>query len=222
MDITVRFLSLVTLSLVFALPVAAQDNNDATGEEEVRWRPDGFTDVLTPYDLEEEFNENKKKEQEGKAHMYTSFLVKEFAEHYYPKAEFQWHRAAGAWARHVGIWNKDEHTVQEVFLHWQSYSDGLEWGFYNGELERTTQADRFAIIADAEVASKIKQDLLNKKVIGDLKDVKDVFSYRTRSFMTESKTSGLKFPDKDFGETKYGVSIGDKLHFYDAMGQNAK
>jgi hypothetical protein len=214
-------LSSVTLIIVAATPIAAQDQKDPPGTDRVQFRPKGFTDKLTPYDLEEVFQENKKKAEAGKAHNYSSFLVKEFSGHYYPKAEFQWHRVGGT-SSNVGIRKKDENTVQEVFLRWTSLSDGLEWGFFNGELERTTKTDRFAIIADAEVAKRIKKSLLDQKLIGDPKDATDVFSYRTRSFSTGQKTSGLTFPDKDFGETKYGVSVGDKVYFFTAKGEETK
>src|SRR5262249_16926062 len=83
-------------------------------------------------------------------------------------------------------------------------------------------ADRFAIITDAEVANKIKKSLLEKKLLGNLKDATDVFSYRTRSFSTGQKTSGVRFPNKDFGETKYGVSVGDKVYFFTAKGEETK
>jgi hypothetical protein len=147
--------------------------------------------------------------------------VKEFSVYYYPKAEFQWHRA-GKTSRNVGIRKKDENTTQEVFLSWTSLNDGSSWGFFNGDLERTTKPDRFAIIADAEVAMKIKQSLLDRKLLGAPKEATDVFIYRTRSFTTSSKTSGLTFPTKDFGETKYGVSVGDGAYFFSAKGEEAK
>jgi hypothetical protein len=221
MFITRLLLSPVTLVLVAALPIAAQDRKDTAGAEPAPFRPKGFTGKLTPYDLEKVFQENKKKAAAGMAHNYSSFLVKEFSEHYYPKAEFQWHQAGGT-RSNVGIRKKDDNTVQEVFLSWTSLSDGLEWGFFNGELERTTKADRFAIIADAEVANTIKKSLLDRKLIGDPKDATDVFSYRTRSFSTGQKTSGLTFPDKAFGETKYGVSVGDKVYLFTAKGDETK
>jgi hypothetical protein len=220
MFITSLLLSPGTL-IVAATPLAAQDKKDTPGAERVQFRPKGFTDKLTPYDLEEVFQENKKKAQAGMAHNYSSFLVKEFSGHYYPKAKFQWHRVEGS-SHNVGIRKKDETTVQEVFLSWTSLSDGSEWGFFNGELERTTKADRFALIADAEVAKKIKNRLLDQKWIGAPKDATDVFSYRTRSFSTGQKTSGLTFPDKDFGETKYGVSVGDKVYFFSTKGEETK
>jgi hypothetical protein len=221
MVITSLLLSPVTLILVAATPIAAQDKKDTAGAERGQFRPKGFTDKLMPYDLEAVFQENKKKAAAGKAHNYSSFLVKEFSGHYYPKATFQWHRVAGS-SRNVGMRKKDENTVQEVFLSWTNLSDGLEWGFFNGELERTTKADRFAIIADAEVANKIKKSLLDRKLVGDPKDATDVFSYRTRSFSTGQKTSGLTFPTKDFGETRYGVSVGDRVYFFTARGEETK
>jgi hypothetical protein len=217
---TSLLLSQVTLVIVAALGIAAQDKKDPPTAEPSQFRPKGFTGKLTPYDLEKVFQENKKKADAGQAHSYSSFLVKEFSTHYYPKAEFQWHQTGGT--RNVGIRKKDENTVQEVFLSWTNLSDGSEWGFFNGELERTTKADRFAIISDAEVAKKIKNGLLDRKLIGDPKDATDVFSYRTRSVSTAQKTSGLMFPDKDFGETKYGVSIGDKTYFFTAKGEETK
>jgi hypothetical protein len=221
MFITCLFLSPVTLIMVAATPIAAQDKKDTPGAEPAQFRPKGFTGKLTPYDLEKVFQENKKKAAAGTAHSYSSFLVKEFSEHFYPKAEFQWHRVVGT-RGNVGIRSKDENTVQEIFLSWTSLSDGLEWEFFNGELERTTKADRFALIADAGVATKIKKSLLDRKLISAAKDATDVFSYRTRSFTTGQKTSGLMFPDKDFGETKYGVCVGDKVYLFTARGAETK
>jgi hypothetical protein len=217
---TYLLLSPVTLMLVAATPIAAQDKKDTPGAEPARFRPKGFTGKLTPYDLEKVFQENKKKAAAGMAHNYSSFLVKEFSDHFYPKAKFQWHKAGGR--GNVGIRKKDDNTIQEIFFSWTSLSDGLEWGFFNGELERTTKADRFAIIADAEVARKIKKSLLDRKLLGDPQEATDVFSYKTRSFSTGQKTSGLKFPDKSFGETQYGVSVRDRVYFFTAKGDETK
>jgi len=217
MFIPSRLLSLVTLIIIAAMPIAAQDKKDPPGT----FRPKGFTGKLVPYDLEDDYQANKQKANAGMAHNYSSFLLKAFSNHYYPKATFQWHRVGGT-SRIVGMRKKDENTIQEVFYDRFSLSDGSQWGFFNGELERTTKADRFAIIADAEVAKKIKNRLLDQKLLGDSKDATDVFSYRTRSFDTASKTSGLKFPTKDFGETKYGVSVGNKVYFFDAKGEETK
>jgi hypothetical protein len=217
---TSRLLIAGTLTIVAATPTTAQDKKDTPRAERAQFRPEGYTGKLAPYDLEAEFKDNKKKADAGKAHNYLSFLVKEFSDHYYPKAKFQWHRAGGR--RNVGIRKTDKDTVQEVYLSWTSLADGLLWEFFNGELERTTKADRFGIIADAEVAKKIKKSLIEKKVISDPKDATDVFSYKTRSITTGQKTSGLTFPKKDFGETKLGVSVGDKVYFFTAKGEEAK
>jgi hypothetical protein len=211
--------SLAALILVAGGFIAAEEKKEAPGAERATFSPKGFTGKLTAYNLDMVFQENKKKAEAGKPHSYTSFLVKEFSERYYPKAKFRWHRAGRG---HVGIRKKDDNTVQEVFLSWVNLSDGSEWGFFNGELERTTKADRFAIIADAEVAKAIKKSLLGRKLVGDPKDADDVFSYRTRSFSTAQKTSGLKFPDKELGEVKYGVSVGDKVYFFTARGEETK
>ena len=73
-----------------------------------------------------------------------------------------------------------------------------------------------------KAAKTIKKTLLNKKLIGDPKDATDVFRYRTRSFSTGHKTSGLAFPAIDFGDSKYGVSVGDKVYFFTDKGEETK
>src|SRR5262249_4980407 len=100
MFIASLLLSPVTLILVAASPIAAQDKKATPGAEQVQFRPKGFTGKLTPYDLEEVFQDNKKKAEAGKAHNYSSFLLKEFSGHYYPKATFQWHRV-GSTSRNI-------------------------------------------------------------------------------------------------------------------------
>ena len=215
------FLLSSPLIMVAASLTVAQETKDTPGTEPVQFRPKAFTGKLTPYDLEKVFQENKKKKEQGKALSYSSFIVKEFSDRYYPMAKFKWHRTSGSF-RNVGIRKKANNTVQEVFLSWWSQSDSLQWGFFHGELERTTKANRFAVIADAEVGRKIKNSLLDRKLIGDPKDATDVFSYRTKSFTTESKTSSLKFPNKAFGETRYGVSVGEKVYFFTSKGEESK
>ena len=211
----------VLLITAAAAPADAQDKKGDPGAELVRFRPKRFTGPLTPYDLNKEYRENKKKDEEGKAHSYTSFIVKGFADRYYPKAEFRWHVTSDAF-RHVGVREKDKDTVQTVFLGWGSLSEGLTWGFTHGELERTTRADRFAIIPTAEVAAAIKKSLLDRKLISGEKDVTDVFRYRKKTYQTDSKDIGIKFPKVEFGPVKYGVSVGDKVYLFTETGEPTK
>jgi len=212
---------LATLISVGAPPTAPKAEEDVTGAERAQYRPTGFDGTLMPYDLKKVFQANKAKRLAGRAHNYSSFLVKEFSEHYYAKAKLQWHTVRST-SRYVGIRKTGFHKVQEVFLSWESFGDGIQWGFFNGELERTTQVDPFAIIADAEIAKAIKRSLHERNLIDDPKDATDVFSYRTRFFFTAQRTSGLTFPDKDFGETQYGVCVGDTTCFFTAQGEQAE
>jgi hypothetical protein len=218
---TTLLLGPVALLIVTAPPLATGDKKVTPGAQPAPFRPKGFTGKLAPYDLKQMFQENKKKAEAGMAFNYSSFLVTEFSGHFYPKVDFQWHRVVAS-GHNVGIRKKDENTVQEVFLSWTNLSDGSQWGFFNAEIERTTKADRFAIIMDAEVARKIKKSLLDRKLIGDPKEATDVFSYRTRSVTTGQKTSGLRFPDTVLGATIYGVSVGDRFYFFTAKGEEAK
>ena len=190
----------------------------AIAEEQTQFRPAGFSGKLTPYDLEQVFEQEKRKASAGKPYNYSSFLVKEFSEHYYPKGGFQWHYA-GRTRNSVGIRKKDMNTVEQVFVRWTSYSDGLEWGFFNGQLERTTKPNLFAIIPDLEVEEKIKQSLIDRELLRDEKEASDVFRYRTRTLKTAQRTSNLRFPKKELGPVQYGVLIGDQVYFFTAQGE---
>lgn len=214
-------LKLATYILAAVSLSAPKAEEFVTAVEWTQFRPKGFTGRLMPYDLKKVFQVNNEKAQAGKPHNYSSFLVKEFSEHYYPKAEFQWH-TAGSKFRNVGFRKSGKHKIQEVFLSWISLSDGLQWGWFNGEIERTTKADRFAIITDAEITKAIKSSLQKRNLIDEPNDVTDVFRYRARSFRTDQKSSQLTFPAKDFGETQYGVTVGDRNYFFTAQGKEVK
>ncbi|MCA9081048.1 MAG: hypothetical protein KDA58_10850, partial [Planctomycetaceae bacterium] len=67
-----------------------------------------------------------------------------------------------------------------------------------------------------------KRWLVDRSLLDDSTATIDVFSYKTRFFKTASKTSGLTFPDKDFEETKYGVSVGDTVYFFTPQGEEAE
>ncbi len=188
------------------------------GAELVRFRPKRFAGPLTPYDLNKEYTENKKKSDARLFSIYTYFIVKEFNDHYYPGVEFSWHNA-GEYFYHVGV-REERDTVRTVFLSWVSLS-GVHWGFSHGELERTTRADRFAIIPKAEVAAAIKKSLLDRKLIGGEKDITDVFRFRAQKFETDLKFSGIKFPKVEFGPVKYGVSVGGRVYLFTEAGEEA-
>ena len=218
---TASFLFRSTLVFLAASPTVAQQIKDMPGTARGQYRPTGFTGKLTAYDLDEVVQRNKQKKRRGEAHAYTCFIVKEFSERYYPTATFHWHQSRNTF-RHVGVREKRDNTVQEIFLSRTSLSDSLQWGFFHGELERTTTADRFAIIRDPKVKARIKSHMRDRKFIDDPMDVTDVFSYRTRSFTTESRSSNLQFPKEAFGEIRYGVSVGKKVYFFTAQGQATK
>ena len=188
----------------------------------MRFRPKRFARPLKPYDLNKEYRENKKKQDAGKFSIYTYFIVKEFNDRYYPEVEFSWHTAGNVF-HHVGV-REERDTVRTVFLRWGRLilNDVQTWGFDHGELERTTRADRFAIIPKAEVTAAIKKSLLDRKLIGGEKDVTDVFRYRAQKFETDSKDIGIKFPEVEFGPVRYGVSVGEEVYLFTETGQPTK
>ena len=133
---TASFLFRSTLVFLAASPTVAQQNKDMPGTTRGQYRPTGFTGKLTAYDLDEVVQRNKEKKRRGEAHAYSCFIVKEISERYYPTATFHWHQSRNAF-RHIGVREKRDNTVQEIFLSWTSLSDSLQWGFFLGELERT-------------------------------------------------------------------------------------
>ena len=194
---------------------------DESAEGWERSRPKRFTGKLEPYDLNKEYRENKEKSDAGKTSSAMYFIVKGFNDHYYPGVKFRWHETRDT-HDHIGVREKDKDTVQEVLLGWSSLSEGLLWVVYHGELERTTRADRFAIIPKAEVTAAIKKSLLDRKLIGGEKDVTDVFRYRAQKFETDSKDIGIKFPEVEFGPVRYGVSVGEEVYLFTETGQPTK
>ena len=202
--------------LAWATPTWAQDKEDASIVERVRYRPKYFEEKLTPYDLDKEFKKNKALEAAKQGYSYSSFFLKEISEHFYPKVAFQWYGAKGDY---LGVRKKDKDTIQAVYFTYFYLNDGLKMVHYNGELEMTTKGDRFAIIPIAAVTKEIKKNLLARKWVRDLRDVDDVFVYRTRTMTTASKESNFKFPDEPFDKLQYGIQVLNTIYLFTEHGQ---
>jgi hypothetical protein len=210
---------LMLFCLAWATPTWAQDKKDDSILERVRYRPKGFGEKLTPYDLNKEFEKNKKLEAANKGYSYASYALKEFSEKVYPKVAFKWYDANGSY---IGIRKKDENTIQAVYYKSFYLNEGLTLVHYNGELEMTTKADRFVIIPNAAVTKEIKKNLLDRKWIRDMRDIDDVFVYRTRTMRTESKESNFEFPDKKFDVIQYGIQVINTTYLFNENGQPVK
>jgi len=208
-----------SVSLIGAGGTIPVIENGTPAAIESRFRPKGFNGKLTAFNLNREVRLNERKAADQRSYNYSSFLVKEFSGHYYQNQEFQWHRVGGSLQRNVGICKSGENKIKEVYLSWISLSDSLQWGFFNAEIERTTKADQFTIIADHHVANAIRKSMLDRRLMDDLQDITHVFRYRTRTIITEQRSANLKFPAKAFLETKYGVVVGGKVHFFTAQGK---
>jgi hypothetical protein len=210
---------LILFCLVWATPTWAQDKKDASIVERVRYRPKYFAEKLTPYDLNKEFEKNKKLEAAKQGYNYSSFFLKEISEQFYPKVAFQWYGENGDF---IGIRKKDKETIQAVYFTYFYLNEGLKMVHYNGELEMTTKDDRFAIIPTAAVTKEIKKNLLDRKWIRDLRDIDDVFVYRTRTMTTASKESDFKFPDESFDTLQYGIQVLNTTYLFTEHGQPAE
>ena len=206
---------------VATLPTVLKSEDGPLGTKSLQYRPSGFKQKLARYNLAREFQINQRRAAARQSYNYSTFLVKEFQDHYYPKAKFDWYRA-GNKSRNIGIRKFDQNKIQEVYLSWTSFADGLLWGFLNIEIARTTNVDPFAIICGIKVTKAIKKDLLARQLIDSPQHVTDVFSIRVRSFQTEQKTSDLTFPASEFGKTQYGVTIRNKVYFFTAQGEATK
>jgi hypothetical protein len=207
---------LVLFCLAWATPTWAQDQIDDSIVERVRYRPKNYKEKLTPYDLNKEFEENKKLQAANKGYSGASFALKEFSEKFYPNVAFQWYDSND---NYIGIRKKDKDTIQAVYYKFYYLCDGLRLIHYNGELEMTTKADRFVMIPNAAVTKEIKKNLLERKWIRDNRDIDDVFVYRVRTMETESKSSNFKFPDEKFEVIQYGIQVINSTYLFNENGR---
>lgn len=168
---------------------------------------------LIDYDLAAACEENARKRDAGQAFNYACFLLRDFMNSYHPDTEFTWQRVGNRSGSFVGTRKPDNETLQEVFVRWQSFSDGLQWGFTETEITRRLGADPFAIVADADARARIRSAIGPDAASHPC----DVFVRRTREVMTDS--GNIVFPPADLSDERYGVFVDGDLRFFTPAGE---
>jgi hypothetical protein len=140
---------------------------------------------------------------------YTAKIVKNYMDIKHPNAEsMEWFRdtTAHTYFKYKVIFeeNKEDKTL---IINFESYSDGLEWHFWIGELARK---NKFQIITDKSSQEKIKTYLKTNNISTQKMDV---FRYTELEFTTPQKTDIDVFPDGTKKES-YGVFVEENEPFY--------
>jgi len=177
---------------------------------------------LLPFDLEKSLSESRKNKADGKPSSYTPIMLDEFLRFYYPDTKFDWVVLdVGHYFGYKGIRISSEVQWQEMYVSWQSFSDGLEWCFFNTDLTRSLTPDPFDVIDGVQVNQNIKTYLANKNIWSEKNasaDKPDVFLYKYRKFCTDQKTENIPFEPAGFTLLYYGVYIGGKTYYFSLLG----
>lgn len=210
--ITAAWLLLVP---VWASPAAAVD--DVVSEPRPRhWHaPFGSAAQFAAYDLEAECDDNERKRAAHEPSNYACFMLRDFMNAYHPGEDFFWQRSPKAAFRFVGTRRPDAHRLQEIFVHWQSFSDGLQWRFFETEVTRHLGDDPFLIVADDGARERIR----NAAGPAAADRPWDVFLHRTRQAVTDQRTDNVEFPAADLTGDRYGVYAAGRLRYFTPAGE---
>lgn len=167
------------------------------------------------YDLAAACVENDRKRTAREPFSFACFLLRDFMHAYHPGEEFVWHRSPGRAFHFAGSRRRDEQTVQEVFVRWQSFSDGLQWGFSETELTRRVGADPFRIVADTSTRDRIRHAVGPDAASQPC----DVFLHRTRAVFTDQATEAVAFPAAELSAPRYGVFTAGRVRFFTPAGE---
>lgn len=199
------------------LPTAAIAADDAVVESRPvpRYSPAGPGVQLVDHDLAAECADNARKRDARQAYNVSCFMLRDFMEAYHPGEEFTWQRAANRGFGYVGTRERDADTEQQVYVNWQSFSDGLQWGFTETEITRRLAGDPFAIVADAAARDRIRAALGVDVAAGP----SDVFARRGRSVLTDERVDGIVFPAVELAGDRYGVLTEGRLRWFTPAGE---
>jgi hypothetical protein len=158
-----------------------------------------------------------KEKKEG----YSKGIAQEFLQKYHAGKTFKAYYDENAYTYFQFKFERkvDDNITEEVFMGFQSYSDGLEWNFWTYSLKRDTQ-NLFAIVGEEGAGEKIKI-YLKKHYSIDGRNFPDVFEYIYDNFQTSQDTKNIAFPDRK-PETLYGVYAQNKLYLFDLKGNFVK
>ncbi len=221
--------------LLFSLPMAQAQERPAhkkfsmTGQQDPQPRtvllysPFGQKEKMRAFDLNAQLAESQKARAEGKSYSYALTMLQEFVDKYYAGAAFTWSKLdVGHYFGYAGTRDIGKNQMQFMYLSWQSYSDGLEWCFFNTELRRSWwNTDPWDIVEDKEAAAKIIAYLVDKKICASEQEARkdaDIFTSQYRSFCTEQRTENVPYPDEAFSATIYGVFVKGDLYKFDMQG----
>lgn len=196
-------------------PAAADDDTVAEDRPSHWCAPPGGGGPLVAYDLATECAENARRRDAGQPHSFSCFLLRDYMAAHHPDTAYTWQRPANRAFGFVGTRRPDGPMRQEVYVRWQSLSDGLQWGFSEIEITRHAGRDPFAIVTDTAVRSRIRR-AVGADVAGWSGDV---FAERTRDVVTDQRNDGLAFEPAGFSTERYGVHAEGGTRFFTLSGE---
>lgn len=213
LTVVVAVLAAVAL---YRLPGTTAADDTVVGARPPQWPgPAGEAAPLVAFDLKAECEENERRRAAGQAHNVACFMLRDYMQAYHPGADFAWRRCAKRVFGFVGTRRPDDETLQEVFVGWQSFSDGLQWGFTEVEITRDLGTDPFAIVADGDARRCIR----NALGPDDASRPCDVFLQRTRVVTTDQVSGKIPFPPTQFSGERYGVFLDGRVRFFTPSGE---
>jgi hypothetical protein len=188
------------------------DDDTIVDDRPAHWyTPPGFGGRLVAYDLTTACDENARKRNAGMPYNTACFMLRDFVAAYHPGVKFSWQRPTGRHSCFVGTALHADGSRDEVFVRWQSLSDGLQWGFGETRLTRQSDADPFSVIADAAV----RRDIREATGIDTAARRCDVFLVRTRDVVADDRADGLRFLSARQSDGRYGVVVDGSVKFFD-------
>lgn len=208
------FLALFVSGLVIAADVELDGPAPEDGRPlSTRYEPAG-AGAAAPYDLRAERAEHERRRSARQPYAITPFLLHDYLQAHHPDADFVWQRPIGRSFFFVGTRNPNPDSLQQVYVGWQSYSDGLQWGFTEIEIVRHLGTDPFQIVADAAVREKIRTAVGPPGKAGDW----DVFLERSRQVFTDQGAERLVFEPAGHDAVRYGVWADGRTRFFTREG----
>lgn len=197
------------------MPTAISADDFVDEPRPAHWyAPAGAAGPLIAYDLEAECAENARKRDARQVFNSSCFTLQQFMDTYHPGVDFTWRRFAHRDAGYLGTRRRDDGILQEVFIRWQSLSDGLQVGFSESELTRHAGTDPFAIVVDATARDRIRATIAAVAAGGPY----DVFAQRTRTVIADERTEVLALPPAGFTGNRYGVFSHGRVRYFTPAG----
>lgn len=178
------------------------------------YTPPGFDGGLVAYDLTAACAENARQRDAGMPYNAACFMLRDFATAYHPGVTFAWQQPRNQRSWFVGTILHEKGICNEVFVRWQSLSDGLQLEFDEVRLTRRSDADPFSIVADAVVRQGIRRATGSDATASRC----DVFLIRVRKVVADDRAEGLGFQPSRYDDGRYGVVVDGSVRFFTKTG----